>query len=87
MAESRLAERALAYGDPSPQPSVVRVALPPSVAYDLNKLQRVQKDILGRLGCPACCSGWDIRWDIFRNFAVDEKLNVTAASAGLARFG
>lgn len=58
------------------QPNVVRVALPAEVAYDLDRLQKVQKDILGRLGCMACCSGWDIRWDVFRNFRVDEKLNV-----------
>lgn len=87
MSTKRLAEKALAYGDPSPQPSVVRVALPPDVAYDLSKIQRVQKDILGRLGCPACCSGWDIRWDIFRNFVVDEKLNVSAGPAGPTVFG
>lgn len=63
-------------GDPSPQPSVVRVALPASVAFDLDSFAKVQKDILGRLGCLACCSGWDIRWDVFRDFRVDEKLNV-----------
>lgn len=62
--------------DPHPQPSVVRVAMPAEVAYDLERFQKIQKDILGRLGCLACCSGWDIRWDIFRNYGVDEKLNV-----------
>jgi hypothetical protein len=56
----------------------IRVSLPADVAYDLDKFGRIQKDILGRLGCLACCSGWDIRWDIFRDFHVDEKLNVTA---------
>lgn len=54
----------------------VRVSLPADVVYDLNKFQKVQKDILGRLGCLACCSGWDIRWDVFRDYRVDEKLNV-----------
>jgi len=55
---------------------VVRVRIPMEVAYDLDKLQSVQKDILGRLGCLACCSGHDIRWEFERNFSVDEKLNV-----------
>jgi hypothetical protein len=58
------------------QATPIRVSLPADVAYDFNKFQKVQKDILGRLGCLACCSGWDIRWDIFRDFRVDEKLNV-----------
>ena len=25
-------------------------------------MQRIQKDILGQLGCQACCSGWDIHF-------------------------
>lgn len=59
-------------------PRPIRVALPADVAYDIEKFARIQKDILGRLGCMACCSGWDIRWDIFRDFHVDDKLNITA---------
>ncbi len=69
-------------GDPSPQPSIVRVALPADIAFNLGKFQKVQKDILGRLGCMACCSGWDIRWDIFRNYSVDGKLNVRETPSG-----
>jgi len=57
---------------------VVRVSLPADVASDLAKFQRVQKDILGKLGCLACCSGWDIRWDIFNDFNVDKNLKVNA---------
>jgi hypothetical protein len=55
----------------------IRVSLPADVAYDFDRFSKIQKDILGRLGCLACCSGWDIRWDIFRDFHVDEKLNIT----------
>lgn len=55
---------------------VVRVSVPADVGNDLAKFQRVQKDILGKLGCLACCSGWDIRWDIFNDFHVDANLNV-----------
>ncbi|MCF7220716.1 hypothetical protein [Marilutibacter chinensis] len=58
--------------------NVIKVSLPASAYYDLSTFQKVQKDILGRLGCLACCSGWDIRWDVQRNFLVDEKLNVLA---------
>lgn len=55
---------------------VIRVSLPASAYFDLGKFQGIQKDILGRLGCPACCSGWDIRYDLQRRFQVDEKFNV-----------
>jgi hypothetical protein len=60
----------------APSSNVVEVSIPQSVAYDFDKFVAVQKDILGRLGCLACCSGWDIRFDIQRRFVVDEKLKV-----------
>ena len=56
--------------------NVVRVSLPAEVAYDLKSFQRVQKDILRRLNCDACCSGWDIRFDILRSFSVDKNLKI-----------
>ena len=55
---------------------IVRVSIPASVANDLGKFNKVQKDILGRLGCMACCSGWDIRYDLEQRFLVDTKLKV-----------
>jgi hypothetical protein len=63
-------------------PRPIRVSLPAEVAYDFEKFSKVQKDILGRLGCLACCSGWDIRWDIFRDFRVDDRLNITQGFGG-----
>lgn len=59
----------------------VRVTIPADVAFDLERFQTVQKDILGRLGCMACCSGWDIRFDIQRRFVVDANLRVRDALA------
>lgn len=56
--------------------NTVRVALPVSVAYDLDKIQEVQRSILDRLGCMACCSGWDIRFDVQRDFLVDRNLKI-----------
>lgn len=72
------------HGDPNPQPDkpVVRVTLPAKVAYDLNAFQKVQASILDRLGCQACCSGWDIRFDLARSYLVDEKLNVREILGG-----
>lgn len=54
----------------------VHVTIPAEVAFDLDRIQTVQKEILGRLGCQACCSGFDIRFDIARRFIVDEQLRV-----------
>jgi len=55
----------------------VTVSIPDSVSRDINALTRATAVVLGKLGCPQCCSGFDI---LFRReldmFAVDEKLNV-----------
>ena len=54
----------------------VRVTIPKEVAYNLDSFTKVQRDILGKLGCLACCSGWDIRWDFEQRFVVDQNLNI-----------
>jgi len=54
----------------------VKVSIPAKVAYGLKDFQEIQASILDRLGCPACCSGWDIRWDITRSFGIDDKLRI-----------
>ncbi len=40
----------------------VAINAPRSVVFDIDEVQRIQKDILGQLGCQACCSGWDIHF-------------------------
>jgi hypothetical protein len=57
-------------------PRPVRVRLPPHVASKLELFQKAQLQILDRLGCPACCSGFDIRWDTVRDFVIDDRLKV-----------
>jgi len=57
--------RELAYG------GAVRVTVPASIARDLDRMAVVTKDVLGRLGCPQCHSGFDIRFDIEREFFVN----------------
>jgi hypothetical protein len=52
------------------------VTVPASVAYDLGKMRKVTETVLGRLGCQACHSGFDIRFDFERRFAFDEKLGL-----------
>ena len=56
--------------------NIVRASVAPSVYFNLDAIQKAQKDILGRLGHLACYSGWDIRFDLQRQFVVDAKLNV-----------
>lgn len=56
--------------------NVVRVSIPAKVAYNLDDMRKVTDSILDRLGCSNCHSGFDIRFDIEKYFAVDEKLNV-----------
>lgn len=50
--------------------NVVKVRVPVKDYYNLESMQEIQKDILGELGCMACCSGWDIRFDIQRDFII-----------------
>jgi anaerobic selenocysteine-containing dehydrogenase len=38
----------------------VRVSIPASVAADLGSLKKTYASVLDKLGCPACCSGFDI---------------------------
>lgn len=38
----------------------VRVSIPASVAYDIGSLKKSMAGILDKLGCRACCSGFDI---------------------------
>lgn len=65
----------------------VRVVVPVDVAFNLDRMQKVTAGVLERLGCPACHSGWDIRFDLARSFFVDEKLNVRSVAGGIVTDG
>ena len=49
----------------------ITVMVPPEVAFDLDKTQVVLKNVLGKLGCPGCTSGFDIRFVLERDFVVN----------------
>jgi hypothetical protein len=51
--------------------SPVRVSLPASVAAEIGSLKKAVEGILGKLGCPACCSGHDIFWELQRDVLFD----------------
>ena len=51
----------------------VTVTVPREVAYDLRKIQKIQEDLLGRLGHPGCYSGWDILFRTEIDYSVNAK--------------
>src|SRR5437763_6398176 len=60
----------------------VRVTIPAAIAYDLGAFQKSLADLLGHLGCMACCSGFDITFLQERQFFINEKLEIRS-TAGL----
>ena len=63
--------------------SVVNVTVPAKAWSDLAAFNKITASVLGRLGCPGCHSGRDIRFDLGRSFAVDENLNIRDAVPGI----
>lgn len=66
--------------DPTPEPAlpVVRVAVEARVAGDIKAIKKVTAAVMGELNHPGCHSGYDLRFDIVSNYAVNEKLEVIA---------
>jgi hypothetical protein len=68
--------------DPVPA-GTVQVLIPERVNNNIKSIQKALATTLGKLGCPACCSGFDI---LFRReldlIAFDDRLNAT----GFGRF-
>jgi hypothetical protein len=45
------------------QPSgAIHVRVAPDVLYNADEFQAIQRAVLGRFGCPGCCSGLPILW-------------------------
>ena len=66
--------------DLNPQPlppRAIGVAIPASIVYDLEAFQKVQRSVLGHLGCDACTSGIDLRFHVYENFLVSPKGEVS----------
>lgn len=60
--------------DRSQMSKAVRVSIPASVAADIDGLKKSIATVLDRLGCPACCSGFDIRLELQREFLISDSL-------------
>lgn len=59
-----------------PGSKTIRVTVPASAAFNLDSMNRITAEVLGKLGCPGCHSGFDIRFDFERRFVFDEKLQL-----------
>ena len=60
---------------------VVRVSS--KALYNFESMQQITKEILGRVGCPGCHSGLDIRFVLEeQEFLVDEQMNIHAGPGG-----
>jgi hypothetical protein len=58
----------------------VRVSISMSVASDIGKFKKSLGNILDRLGCPACCSGHDIHFEMQRDIRFDGDLDIALAA-------
>ena len=63
----------------------VRVSIPMSIASDIGKFKETVESVLGRLGCPACCSSFDIFFEMQRDLRFDGDLDRPIAAMGVKK--
>jgi hypothetical protein len=63
-------------------PRSITVHVPPSVLYDIEAFQKVQRSVLGRAGCPGCTSGGHFIWQAYEEFVVTPSLEVRPLMGG-----
>ena len=51
----------------------VTITVPREVAFDLKKIQKIQEEVVTRLGHTGCYSGFDILFKQEQDFIVDRK--------------
>ncbi len=49
---------------------VASISAPKELLYDIKKFTRLQESVLGKLGCLACTSGFDLRWRGFEEIVL-----------------
>lgn len=68
---------------PNPQPlPPVTVYVPPEALFDIKAMTKITQATLGKLGCPGCHSGRDIRFVELNQFIVNPKTFEVSALAG-----
>lgn len=70
--------------DISDSARTVRVSIPASVAGNIDGLKKSLAEVLGKLGCPACCSGHDIHLELQRELALAKGFGEVARVGGWA---
>jgi hypothetical protein len=66
----------------------IRVQVTSEISNDFEKSTAVMKNILGRLGCPACTSGFDIRLEEITSYVVNPAtLEVHPVTLNVNQFG
>lgn len=61
-----------------PRDNHVRIYVSRNVDHDIDKMNRITATVLGKLGCPACHSGWSLDFVRMQDFVVNPKsLDVT----------
>lgn len=58
-------------------PAEITVHVPLHVLWDFESTVKVKREILDRLGCTACTSGFDLRFRGIREFVVNPSLEIT----------
>ena len=54
----------------------IHIKIPVSVAFDLQRMNKATALVLDRLGCPECHSGFDLRFDLERQFIFNERVEL-----------
>lgn len=61
---------------PEPAGNVVVVSVPVETYFNLEKMQKFQRDLFARLGHQGCHSGYDIRFDMRRRIILDANAKI-----------
>ncbi len=52
------------------------VSVPAKASNDFDSMTKITKEVLGKLGCPGCHSGFDLRFINERILVFNEKLDI-----------
>jgi hypothetical protein len=61
-----------AFSDPMPG-RPIHVTVPVSLSFDLEKMQKLTREVLGKLGHVGCHSGFDLRFNHEIDFSFNER--------------
>jgi hypothetical protein len=54
----------------------VHITVPAAVAFDIEKMEKASRIVLGKLGCAACHSGFDLRFIRELDFSFNERVEL-----------